>query len=424
MKTAGRPLRATETTAPPSVGLLDKLARASLLKGLASLSRGHVTLEDGGQRLGFGAPDEALRAVLTVNDHAFYRRAAFGGSIGAAEAYMDGQWDCDDLTALVRIMVANQQAMESLERGLVRLSLPLQRLLHRLNDNTRRGSRRNIAAHYDLGNDLYRLFLDPTMAYSCGFFRGEDYTMEQASAAKFDLVCRKLGLAPGMSVLEIGTGWGGFALHAARNYGCRVTTTTISAEQHQLAAARIREAGLEEKITLLDSDYRDLCGLYDRLVSIEMIEAVGDRHLPDFFRVCAGRLKPDGLALIQAITVPDRAYAAYLKNPDFINLYIFPGGCCPSVAAMTKAAASATDLRLVQLQDLTPHYVRTLQEWRRAFTANLEAVGALGYDERFVRMWHCYFCYCEGAFAEQYTGVVQLLYAKPEHRIGPAQEVV
>lgn len=424
MKTEEQVLEEKRTDPAPSAGLLDRLARAALRKSLASISRGHVTVNDAGQSLEFGKPGEEPRAEIWVKDPAFYRRAAFGGSIGAAEAYMDGQWDCDDLTALVRIIVANRPAKESLEEGLARLTLPLQRLLHRLNDNTRRGSRKNIAAHYDLGNDLYRLFLDPTMAYSCGFFRSEDCTMEQASAAKFDLVCRKLGLAPGMNVMEIGTGWGGFALHAARNYGCHVTTTTISAEQHKLAAARIKEAGLEDKITLLDSDYRDLRGQYDRLVSIEMIEAVGDRHLPGFFRTCSGLLKPDGLALIQAITVPDQAYANYVKNPDFINLYIFPGGCCPSVQAMTGAAASATDLRLVQLQDLTPHYARTLREWRKAFTANLPAVRALGYDERFIRMWHCYFCYCEGAFAEQYTGVVQLLYARPEHRIGPLTEVL
>jgi cyclopropane-fatty-acyl-phospholipid synthase len=423
MKTEGQLLKAKRTTAAPSAGLLDRLARATLLKSLARITRGRVTVTEAGQSLIYGWEGDELQAEIRVKDPAFYRRAAFGGSVGAAESYMDGQWACDDLAALVRIVVANQLAKDSLEAGLARLGLLLQSLLHRLNDNTRRGSRRNIAAHYDLGNDLYRLFLDPTMAYSCGFFGHQDYSMEQASAAKFDLVCRKLGLRPGLKVIEIGTGWGGFALHAARNYGCHVTTTTISAEQHKLAAARIREAGLENKIALLNSDYRDLSGQYDRLVSIEMIEAVGDRHLPAFFRTCAGLLEPDGLALIQAITVPDRAYKAYLKNPDFINLYIFPGGCLPSVQAMTGAAA-ATDLRLVQLQDLTPHYVRTLQEWRRAFTANLPAVRALGCDERFIRMWHCYFCYCEGAFAEQYTGVVQLLYARPGHRIGLLSEVI
>lgn len=418
MSTRAKRPEGTGTGATHPAGVLDRLARAALLKGLARISRGHIALQDGDRSMEFGPADAALRAEIQVKEAAFYRRVAFGGSVGAAEAYMDDQWACDDLAALVRIFVANQPAKDSLESGLARLAQPLQRMVHRLNDNTRRGSRRNIAAHYDLGNDLYRLFLDPTMAYSCGFFRRDDVTMEQASTAKFDLICRKLGLAPGMHVVEIGTGWGGFALHAVRNYGCRVTTTTISTEQHALAAERIQAAGLQDQITLLKSDYRDLRGQYDRLTSIEMIEAVGDRHLPEFFRVCSRLLKSDGLALIQAITVPDQAYEAYLRTPDFINLYIFPGGSCPSLGAMTRAVGTATDLRQVQQQDLTPHYVRTLQEWRRSFTANLPEVRALGYDERFIRMWHCYFCYCEGAFAEQYTGVHQLLYAKPEHRIG------
>lgn len=423
MNCQGQVLEGVRSPSGGRVSLLDRMARTALRKSLARIAQGRISVTEGGPSLVFGPEFSDLEAEIRVKNPAFYRRAAFGGSVGAAESYMDGQWDCDDLTSLVRIIVRNQPTKDSLEEGLARLSRPLQHLLHRLNDNTRRGSRRNIAAHYDLGNDLYRLFLDPTMAYSCGFFAREDYNMEQASAAKFDLACRKLGLRPGMSVLEIGTGWGGFALHAARHYGCSVTTTTISAEQHKLASERIQAAGLQNKITLLNSDYRDLHGHYDRLISIEMIEAVGDKHLATFFRICGGLLKPDGLALIQAITVPDRAYKNYLKNPDFINLYIFPGGCCPSVQAMTRAAAEATDLRLVQLQDLTPHYVRTLQEWRRTFTVNLPAVRALGYDERFIRMWHCYFCYCEGAFAEQYTGVAQLLYARPEHRIGPLIEV-
>ncbi len=257
------------------------------------------------------------------------------------------------------------------------------------------------------------------MAYSCGVFPRRESTLEEASVAKFDRICRKLGLSPGMELLEIGTGWGGFAIHAAREYSCRVTTTTISARQHDLAAERIRESGLEGRITLLGQDYRDLRGSFDRLVSIEMIEAVGDRHLPAFFRVCGERLKADGMALIQAITVPDRIYDRYVKTPDFISRHIFPGGCCPSLGAMARAAASETDLRLTGLEDLTPHYARTLREWRAAFRANLPAVRALGYDERFVRMWDYYLAYCEGGFAEQYSGLLQLLYAKPDCRIGP-----
>lgn len=400
-------------------GPADRFARTILRKRLAGISRGHLTLADEGSRIGYGEPEADLRATIRIRDAGFYSRTVFGGSVGAAEAYMDGLWDCDDLVTLVRILLRNLDAMDSLEGGVARLTAPLRRLLHRLNDNDPGGSRRNIAAHYDLGNDFYRLFLDPTMAYSCGVFPRRESTMEEASVAKFDRICRKLGLSPRTDLLEIGTGWGGFAIHAAREYGCRVTTTTISARQHDLAAERIRDAGLEGRITLLGQDYRELRGSFDRLVSIEMIEAVGDRHLPAFFRVCGERLKPDGMALIQAITVPDRIYERYVRTPDFISRHIFPGGCCPSMAAMARAASSATDLRLTALEDLTPHYARTLREWRAAFHANLPAVRALGYDERFVRMWDYYLAYCEGGFAEQYNGLLQLLYAKPGCRIGP-----
>jgi cyclopropane-fatty-acyl-phospholipid synthase len=403
-------------TTSASFGTLDRLARSLLLQSLSLVSSGGLTLLDGEERMTFGETRPDLAATVRVQSPAFYRRIAFGGSIGAGEAYMDGLWDCDDLPALIRIMVRNQGAQERLEGGTARLAGLCSRLLHRLHDNSRRGSRRNIAAHYDLGNDFYRLFLDTTMAYSCGIFEGPGSTMEEASVTKFERICRKLRLAPDMSLLEIGSGWGGFAIHAARHYGCRVTTTTISRQQHELASARIREAGLEGRITLLQQDYRDLAGQFDRLVSIEMIEAVGHRHLPEFFRVCGQRLKADGMALIQAITVPDGIYERYLRTPDFINRYIFPGGCCPSQEAMARATAGATDLELLHLEDLTPHYARTLQEWRRAFQSRLDDVRRLGYDERFIRMWDYYLCYCEGGFAEHFTGLQQLLYVRPECR--------
>jgi cyclopropane-fatty-acyl-phospholipid synthase len=362
--------------------------------------------------MAFGESRAELAATLRVHSFAFYRRIFLGGTIGAGEAYMDGLWSCDDLPVLIRIMVRNREVQDRLEGGLARLAGVIQRLLHLLNDNTLSGSRRNIAAHYDLGNDFYRLFLDPTMAYSCGVFERPDSTLHEASVAKFDRICGKLGLAAGMSLVEIGTGWGGFALHAARHYGCRVTTTTISRRQHDYAAAQIAAAGLADRVTLLQQDYRELQGHFDRLVSIEMIEAVGHRHLPTFFTACARLLKPDGMALLQAITVPDRVYPRYCKTPDFINRHVFPGGCCPSLAAMSAAAAIATDLALVGLEDLTPHYVLTLQHWRRAFHQRLDAVRALGYDERFTRMWDYYLAYCEGGFSEHFTGLLQLLYAR------------
>ena len=403
----------------PVPGILSRLARGLVLKSLSKVTHGRIIFVESDRRLEFGDPQSDLAPTVRVRHPEFYRRVAFGGTIGAGESYMDGLWECDDLVALVRIMVRNQESQANLESGLARLTAPLQRLFHRLNDNTRRGSRRNIAAHYDLGNDFYRLFLDPTMAYSCGIFEHCDSSMEDASIAKFERICRKLRLAPGMSLLEIGAGWGGFAIHAARHYGCRVTATTISRQQYDLASERIASAGLNGLITLLKQDYRDLTGCFDRLVSIEMIEAVGHRHLPNFFRVCGERLKPDGAALIQAITVPDHIYDRYKDTPDFINRYIFPGGCCPSLQVMTEACASASDLRLVHLEDFTLHYARTLREWRLAFRTGLEKVRKLGYPERFIRMWEYYLCYCEGAFEERFTGSLQLLLTKPQCRLEP-----
>jgi cyclopropane-fatty-acyl-phospholipid synthase len=397
-------------------GILNRLARSVVLKSLAQIRQGHLIFIDRDDRLEFGAADRELAATVRIHHPDFFRRVAFGGTIAAGETYMDGLWSCSDLTALVRIMVRNQEAQQQLEGGLARLAVPLQRLLHRLNDNTPKGSRRNIAAHYDLGNDFYELFLDPTMAYSCGIFERDDSTLEEASTAKFDRICRTLGLTPAMKVLEIGTGWGGFAIHAAHNYGCHVTTTTISQQQHDLAAERIAAAGLGGRITLLQQDYRHLTGEFDRLVSIEMIEAVGHRHLSTYFRSCSDRLKPDGAALIQAITMPDHHYDRYLKAPDFINRYIFPGSCCPSLHAISAAVARSTDLCLSSREDFSPHYARTLREWRSAFHANLESVRGMGFDERFIRMWDYYLCYCEGSFAERFTGLVQLLFSKPLYR--------
>ena len=408
-----------QDSAPDMTGALDRLARRLVLKSLDVLQDGHLILIDCDGRREFGHPASGLSATIRVRHPGFYRRMALGGSLAAGETYMEGMWDCDNLTALIRIMVRNQGAQQGMESGLARLTAPLQRLLHRLNDNTRRGSRKNIAAHYDLGNDFYELFLDPTMAYSCGIFEQGDSTLEQASLAKFDRICRKLELTPGMRVLEIGTGWGGFAIYAAQHYGCHVTTTTISRQQHDLAARRIAAAGLGGQITLLQQDYRDLTGQFERLVSIEMIEAVGHRHLPTFFRICSERLKADGAALIQAITMPDHLYERYLGAPDFINRHIFPGSCCPSLHAMAAAAASSTDLRLIHLEDLSPHYARTLRAWRSAFHANLERVRRMGYDERFVRMWDYYLCYCEGGFLERFSGDLQLLFNKPGRRNVP-----
>jgi len=275
------------------------------------------------------------------------------------------------------------------------------------------GSRKNILAHYDLGNDFYALFLDETMTYSCAIFEQENSSLKQASEAKYDRICRKLQLAAGDRVIEIGTGWGGFAVHAARNYGVQVTTTTISDEQHQFARQRIKAAGLEDRITLLKKDYRDLSGKFDKLVSIEMIEAVGHQYLPIFFRTCSRLLKDDGIMALQAITIGDQIFDRHKRTVDFIKRYIFPGSCIPSITAISIALAKATDLRLVHLEDITPHYARTLREWRRRFFTNIKKVRALGFSDTFVRMWEYYLCYCEGGFAERYLGDVQMLFVKP-----------
>ncbi|MFO7706639.1 MAG: cyclopropane-fatty-acyl-phospholipid synthase family protein [Desulfobacterales bacterium] len=400
---------------------LDRFSRRNLLKLLERLERGRLVIADGAERVAFGRTSEAfpLEAVITVHHQRFYGDCLFRGTIGAGEAYMMGLWSTDDLTAVVRIFALHPEVFSGMDTGIARITAPLLKYLHALNKNTREGSRRNIVAHYDLGNDFYRLFLDETLTYSCGIFERPESTLAEASAAKYERICRKLALSASDHVLEIGTGWGGFALHAVRRFGCRVTTTTISDRQHELAGRRIAEAGLSERIRLLKQDYRDLTGSYDKLVSIEMIEAVGHQFLEEFFRVCSQRLKPDGAMLLQAITIRDQVFDWHKKNVDFIKRYIFPGSCIPSVAVICDAVARATDLRLFHLEDITPHYAVTLRHWRENFFRNLGQVKALGFSETFIRMWEFYLCYCEGGFAERYLGDVQMLFTKPMCRRQP-----
>jgi len=400
---------------------LDRFSRRILLKLLERLERGRLVIVDGPERAVFGrvSEDFPLEAVITVHHQRFYGDCLFRGTIGAGEAYMAGFWSADDLTAVVRIFALHPEVFSGMDTGMARIMAPVVKTLHALNKNTRAGSRRNIVAHYDLGNDFYRLFLDETLTYSCGIFERPDSTLAEASTAKYDRVCRKLNLAASDHVLEIGTGWGGFALHAARHCGCRVTTTTISDRQHELAARRIAEAGLSDRITLLKQDYRDLAGTFDQLVSIEMIEAVGHQFLDQFFRVCSDRLKPDGVMLLQAITIRDQVFDWHKKNVDFIKRYIFPGSCIPSVAAVCGSIARASDLRLFHLEDITPHYATTLRHWRENFFRSIERVKALGFPETFIRMWEFYLCYCEGGFAERYLGDVQIVFTKPLCRKAP-----
>ena len=337
--------------------------------------------------------------------------------MGAGESYRDGYWSCDDLVALIQIFARNMQASSDLGGAWNALFDLGHQVVHRFKRNTRAGSRRNIAAHYDLSNEFYSLFLDETMTYSSGVFPDEGSSMKDASIEKYDRICRKLRLVPSDHVIEIGTGWGGFAEHAVRHYGCRVTTTTISKQQHDYAQQRFAAAGVEGHVSLLLSDYRDLSGQYDKLVSIEMIEAVGHEYLDTFFAKCSRLLKPDGLAAIQAITIPDQRYEQYRRSVDFIQKYIFPGGCLPSLGAMTTSVGRVTDLQFAHLEDFAEHYARTLRCWRESFHANSDAIRTLGMTERFQRLWDYYFCYCEGAFREKQIGVCQMLLQKPGNRL-------
>jgi cyclopropane-fatty-acyl-phospholipid synthase len=378
---------------------------------------GTVHLVDGAERTTFGGKAGPLEVTVTVHDERFYEALALRGTIGWGEAYRDGFWSVDDLVTLVRICVQNSDLLDGIETGLARLAQPLQRVFHALRDNTRRGSRANIAAHYDLGNDFYSLFLDESMTYSCALFEHEGQSLAEAQLAKIDRICRKLRLEPGDHLLEIGTGWGALACHAARNYGCRVTTTTISKEQGAYARERVAREGLAERVTVLSEDYRDLKGKHDKLVSIEMIEAVGARWWPAFFGRLSELLEEDGLALIQSITIREDRYEASLREIDFVKRYIFPGCCLPTVAGIAERVG-ATDMALAHLEDLTPHYATTLRLWRERFLENKEKVLALGYDERFVRLWEFYLAYCEAGFEERYTRDVQVVLAK---RLAPSE---
>ncbi len=398
--------------------------RRSVFGRLERLKVGRLRVIEGCRQRDFG-PGGSLdphQAEVQVHDPRLYPRLLLGGSVGAGEAYMEGWWTSADPAAVARVIALNGNVFEGLDSALSRPASWLHRLVHRMRRNSRSGSRANIRAHYDLGNEFYRLFLDPGMMYSCAYFPEEGTSLEEASFAKNDMICRKLELKPSDHLLEIGTGWGGFAIHAAERFGCRVTTTTISREQFEFAGRRVRREGLSGRVQVLRNDYRDLEGTYDKLVSIEMIEAVGHQFYDTFFEHCSRLLKPRGLMLLQAITVADQRYRASLGSVDFIKRYIFPGGCLPSVAAICDCLARVTDFRVIGLEDLTRHYARTLAAWRERFLANLDQVRRLGFDERFIRMWDYYLSACQGGFQACWTGDVQMLLAKPRFGVEPAPD--
>ncbi|MEZ5534272.1 MAG: cyclopropane-fatty-acyl-phospholipid synthase family protein [Thiolinea sp.] len=394
---------------------VDRLAKRILQKKFSQLEYGRITLHDGKQQDEFGQISSIceLSVHIYVHEQSAYSDVVFGGTIGSGEAYMARSWSCDDLTALVRILLLNRKVLDGLDSGAGKLLTPLYKGFHWLHRNSLQGSRKNISAHYDLGNDMFELFLDPTMMYSSGIFESRHATMEEASEAKLERICQKLQLTADDHILEIGTGWGGFALYAAENYGCRVTTTTISQQQFEYARQRIEDACLSDRIEVLCQDYRELTGVYDKLVSIEMIEAVGHKYFSNYFRQCSRLLKPDGMMLLQAITIDDRQYEIAKREVDFIQRYIFPGGCLPSVHEIGKAVAKSTDMRIFHLDDIGPHYAITLRKWRERFSENKERIRKLGYSDTFMRMWEYYLCYCEGGFEERAIGTVQVLMTKP-----------
>ncbi len=395
----------------PRTTPLQALARRAVLRALGRLERGALRIEDafGASELGKPCDEAPEPALLRVHDARLWPSVVLDGSMGGSDAYLRGDWSSDDLTALLRLFLRNERALGGFDAGLGRVREWLRRGLHRMRSNSHAGSRRNIRAHYDLGNDFFALVLDPTLTYSAGIFEHDGATLEQASLAKYERICRKLALRRDDEVLEIGTGWGGFALHAASTRGCRVTTTTLSPAQRDVAVERAARAGLSDRVRVLLEDYRALTGRFDKLVSIEMIEAVGHQYFDAYFRACAARLAPHGLMALQAILIAEPLYERARRTVDFIKWHIFPGGCLPSLGAIVRSVARAGDLAIVHLEDLTTHYARTLREWRARLLANREAILALGYPERLVRMFEFYFCYCEAGFQERRIASAQLV---------------
>ena len=376
---------------------------------------GSLRITEPGRRdlvVGTGSPEVGV----TVVDPRAFAAVAFHGSTGLGRSYVDGWWESDDLVGVVQVLVRRTAGYRRRLDRLGGRAAGALSLLGRLRPPSKEEDRANIRAHYDLSNELFDLMLDPTMAYSSAVFEHPGQSLERAQVAKFDRLCRKLALGPSDHVVEIGTGWGGFTVHAAAGYGCRVTTTTISEAQRERAVKRVADAGLVDRVTVLDADYRDLTGTYDALVSVEMVEAVDWRRHDEFFAVCDRLLRPDGRMALQAITMADGSYERAKHHDDFIRSMIFPGGCIPSVAAIAGSVARATELRIVDLEDIGRHYAETLARWRANVEEHREEIGALGFDDRFLRLWTFYLAYCEAAFLERHISDVQVVLARPGWR--------
>jgi len=405
------PLRSTSE----ELGFFGRL----LIHQLNNIKHGLLELHIEGSVHSFGQINSPTTARIEVNDSCFFRKACLGGSLGVADSYAAGDWETDDLVGVFRLFLQNLEVMDGLEGGWAAVLNKVARWAYLITQkNTVKGSRRNIALHYDLGNDFYQRMLDPTMTYSCGIFAHEETTLEEASLAKYDRIIEQLEIRDGQTVLEIGCGWGGFAKRLLETTQAKWTGTTISQQQYNYAKEIIEQGGWQDRATLLQKDYRNLQGSYDRIVSIEMIEAVGHEYLPTYFSKISDLLATNGAALVQAITMPDHRYDQYLKEVDYIRTRVFPGSCVPSISAMISAVAKKSDLRPTGIDDIGYHYARTLREWRLRFLENEEEIKKLGYDDSFRRAWIYYLCYCEAGFEEGYTGDIHLLLTKPQSRVG------
>ncbi|MGY8782177.1 MAG: class I SAM-dependent methyltransferase [Fidelibacterota bacterium] len=401
---------------PKKRTFLSKIFRNALLKKFKNLQYGYIVLIDNDKRFTFGKKSEKLQTEVTINSQEFYVLLGSGGVLGVSEAFMAGYWNSTNLVVLLQIVLKNKRLMDSLDSGFARLIQPINKQIHKRHQNTLTGSKNNILAHYDLSNDFYKLWLDPTMTYSCGYFNKKNSTLESASIEKIDRICRKLHLSSSDTLLEIGTGWGSFSAHAAKNYGCKITTTTISDAQFQYAEKLFKKEGLESQINLVNIDYRNLEGQYDKIVSIEMIEAVGYQYIPEYFKKVSSLLKPDGLLAIQGITYNDQNFDDYKNSVDFIKKYIFPGSCLISLSQVIDVMKVHTDLALVDMEDITQHYTETLKRWRENFLNVLPDVRKLGFSEAFIKMWEFYFVFCEAGFLERNIGDVQMIIAKSDAR--------
>ena len=397
---------------PTKATFLTSVFKNGLKKKLSHLNVGCISVVDGVDKFSFGDTSSELRVNVQVHSQEFYVMTGSGGAMGIAEAYILGYWTSDDVVMLMRIILKNRSILLSLNDGFAKILNPINKLIHRSRQNTLKGSKENILAHYDLSNDFYKLWLDPTMTYSCAYFKDTNTTLEDASIEKLDRMCRKLKLSEEDNILEVGTGWGSFSIHAAKNYGCSITTTTISDAQYEYAKARVVEEGLESKINVINKDYRKLDGQYDKIVSIEMIEAVGYEYISEYFRKLSSLLKPNGLMALQGITYNDQNFDTYKDSVDFIKKYIFPGSCLISISQIIDVIKNKTDLSMIDMEDITRHYAETLNRWRKNFMSVLPEVKEMGYSKAFINMWEFYFLYCEAGFLERNIGDVQLVFAK------------